>query len=430
MPDVFISYSRRDLEFVHKLHASLVAREKDVWVDWQDIPPTAEWLDEVFQGVESSDNFLFVITPASLTSEVCARELGHALEQHKRLVPVLRIDANGRTVPEALAARNWTFFRDDDDYDASFEALVSALDTDLEWVSAHTRLLGRALEWEKEGRDGSYLLRGRDLEEAERWVASQSAERDPQPTPLQLEYTLEGRHAATRRQRALIGAALVAVAVSLSLALLALLQRNEARREAQVALSRQLAAEAIAAGDNDPEESLALATRAATTAETDEARDALRGSLRLSFADAVVPVGSGQRVWDAAFSRDGRRLVTTSEDGGVRIWDVLDPTLTAPGRIHARRSAALQRPIQSRRPFHRDRRRGRGADLACRVGHDGACGLVRQACEHGDVQPRRDARRERRGRWHAPLERTEQAAGGRALPTGRAAPLRGRCFQQ
>jgi WD40 repeat protein len=326
MPDVFISYSRRDLEFVKRLHASLIASGKDVWVDWQDILPTAEWLEEVFEGVESSDNFLFVITPDSLTSEVCARELGHALEQRKRLVPVVRRGVDRQPMPEALAARNWTFFRDEDDYGASFETLVSALDTDLEWVSAHTRLLERALEWEREGRDGSYLLRGRDLADAERWVASQTAERDPQPTPLQLEYTLEGRRAATRRQRILVGAALVAVAVSLGLALLALFQRNEARREARIALSRQLAAEAIAARDNDPEQSLALATSAATTAETEEALEALRRSLRSSFAVAEVPVGTARaRVWDAAFSPDGRRLVTASGGGGVRIWDVRRP---------------------------------------------------------------------------------------------------------
>lgn len=324
MPDVFISYSRRDVEFVHKLDASLVARGKNVWVDWADIPPTAEWLEEVLAGVESSDNFLFVISPDSLASEVCGRELGHALEQHKRLVPVLRRDAGNESMPEALAARNWTFFRDEDDYGASFETLVSALDTDLEWVSAHTRLLGRALEWEKEGREGSYLLRGRDLQEAERWVASSSGKREPQLTPLQLEYTLAGRRAATRRQRVLVGAALVAVAVSLGLALLAVSQRNEARRAARVALSRQLAAEAIAARDVNPERSLALATRAATTAKTEEARDALRQSLRSSFPSAVVRVGTA-RVWDAAFSRDGKRLATASEGGGLRIWDVRNP---------------------------------------------------------------------------------------------------------
>ena len=428
MPDVFISYSRRDLEFVNRLHTSLVASGKDVWVDWQDILPTAEWLEEVFEGVESSDNFLFVISPDSLTSEVCAKELGHALEQRKRLVPVLHRDADSQPVPEALAARNWTFFRGEDDYDTSFEALVSALDTDLEWVSAHTRLLGRALEWEREGRDGSYLLRGRDLGDAERWLASQTAERDPQPTPLQLEYTLAGRRAATRRQRVLIGAALLAVAVSLSLALLALLQRNEARREARIALSRQLAAEAIAARDNDPEQSLALAMRAATTADTDEAVEALRRSLRSSLATAVVPAGTA-RVWDAAFSLDGRRLVSASEDGRARIWDVRNPR--SPRLIASLRADP---PLSSARfspdgRFVGDRRRGRGADLACRVGHDGARGLVRQAREHGHFQPRRESRRECCGRRPAPLERQDQAAGGQAFSARRAAPLFGRCVQ-
>jgi WD40 repeat protein len=321
MPDVFISYSRRDREFVEKLYAALVAQGKDVWIDFKDIPLTAEWLAEVFAGVESSDNFLFVISPDSLESEICTRELGHALEQHKRVVPVLLREADGRPLPDALASRNWTFFRDRDDFDSAFAALVEALDTDLEWVSAHTRLLQRAVEWDNEGREGSYLLRGRDLAEAERWLSAQTAERDPQPTPLQLEYTLAGRRAATRRQRRLVGAALVAVAVSLGLALLALYQRNEARREARIALSRQLAAEAIAARDVNPEQSLALATRAATTADTDEARQALRRSLRSTLAAAVVPAGTA-RVWDAAFSGDGQHLVTASEDGATRIWDV------------------------------------------------------------------------------------------------------------
>jgi WD40 repeat protein len=335
MADVFISYSRRDREFVEKLHVELVARGKDVWIDFEDIPLTAEWLAEVFAGVESSDNFLFVISPDSLESEICTRELGHALEQRKRVVPVLLREADGRPVPDALASRNWTFFRDRDDFDSAFAALVEALDTDLEWVSAHTRLLQRAVEWDNEGREGSYLLRGRDLAEAERWLSAQTAERDPQPTPLQLEYTLAGRRAATRRQRQLVGAAIAAVAVSLGLALLALYQRNEARREARIALSRQLAAEAIAARDVNPEQSLALATRAATTADTDEARQALRRSLRSTLAAAVVPAGTA-RVWDAAFSGDGQQLVTASEDGATRIWDVRNPRSPQPlATLHA-----------------------------------------------------------------------------------------------
>jgi WD40 repeat protein len=325
MPDVFLSYSRRDIEFVRRLHGALTARQKDVWVDWEDIPPTAEWLVEVFAGIESSDNFVFVITPESLASEVCARELEHAVSQHKRLVPILHLKGD-RPVPESLSARNWTYIRPEDDFDAAFEQLVTALETDLEWVGAHTRLLSRALEWEQRDRDGSLLLRGRDLGEAERWAAGQAPERDPQPTPLQLEYLLASRSATTRRQRVVVGAALTAVVVSSALALAAWQQRNtaveergRAERAARLALSRQLAAQAEARLDTSAEQSLALAARAARVAGTEEARSALRRALRAAPARHVLPV-SGLPVLDAELSPDGRRVLTASEDG-ARILD-------------------------------------------------------------------------------------------------------------
>ena len=44
MADVFISYSRKDIEFAQRIHQELEARDREPWVDWQDIPPTAEIL--------------------------------------------------------------------------------------------------------------------------------------------------------------------------------------------------------------------------------------------------------------------------------------------------------------------------------------------------------------------------------------------------
>ena len=44
MSDVFISYSRRDIDFVRHLFDQLTARDREPWADWQDIPPTADWL--------------------------------------------------------------------------------------------------------------------------------------------------------------------------------------------------------------------------------------------------------------------------------------------------------------------------------------------------------------------------------------------------
>ena len=43
MSDVFI-YSRRDIDFVRHLFDQLTARDREAWANWQDIPPTADWL--------------------------------------------------------------------------------------------------------------------------------------------------------------------------------------------------------------------------------------------------------------------------------------------------------------------------------------------------------------------------------------------------
>ncbi len=83
-------------------------------------------------------------------------------------MPIVRRGVDSKAVPQALAALNWIFFRESDDFDSAFQSLIKALDTDLEWVHVHTRLLVRAIEWDGNGRDDSFVLRGSDLKEAER----------------------------------------------------------------------------------------------------------------------------------------------------------------------------------------------------------------------------------------------------------------------
>ena len=81
MSDVFISYSRRDIDFFCYLFDQLKACDRDAWADWQDIPPTADWLAEIYRG--------FVISPDSVASEICTLEIEHAVKHHKRLAPVV-----------------------------------------------------------------------------------------------------------------------------------------------------------------------------------------------------------------------------------------------------------------------------------------------------------------------------------------------------
>lgn len=202
--DVFISYSRKDKEFVQQLDAAFRQKDRDPWIDWNDIQPSEDWWQAIERGIEAADTFVFVISPDSIASEVCCKEIEHAVKHNKRLLPIVRregFDANN--VHPSLSRHNWLFFREHDDFEQVFQRLVKALDTDLDHVHAHTRLLVRAIEWNRKQHDESLLLRGADLEDAEHWLA-QSSGKDPQPTHLQGEYITASRKAETERQKAAI----------------------------------------------------------------------------------------------------------------------------------------------------------------------------------------------------------------------------------
>lgn len=234
--DVFISYSRKDKEFVRALHNFLSEQKQSIWVDWEDIPPTADWLNEIYTAIEGTDTFLFILSPDSATSEVCAREIEHAVNHQKRLIPLVRREVDPKTVHPALASHNWLFMRETDDFDAALKTLLEAIDTDLDYVRAHTRLLVRAREWENKGRNDSFVLRGDDLKDAENWLA-QGSSKKPQPTSLQTGYILASRRAASARQRMLLGAVTVGLVVAIVLAVIAFTQSQIAEQRREVARS-------------------------------------------------------------------------------------------------------------------------------------------------------------------------------------------------
>ena len=110
----------------------------------------ADWLAEIYRGIEAADSFLFVISPDSVTCEICTFEIEHAVKHNKRLVPVVWKDADD--VHQAMSAHNWVFLREEDDFETNFDLLIGALDTDLDYVREHTHLLNSAIDWDKNGR--------------------------------------------------------------------------------------------------------------------------------------------------------------------------------------------------------------------------------------------------------------------------------------
>ncbi|MEI6428573.1 MAG: toll/interleukin-1 receptor domain-containing protein, partial [Pseudanabaena sp. ELA607] len=83
MADVFISYSRKDKDFVSILYDAFERSQKKTWVDWKNIPLTSDWWAEIEKGIEAADTFVFVISPDSIASKVCADEILHAVRNNK-----------------------------------------------------------------------------------------------------------------------------------------------------------------------------------------------------------------------------------------------------------------------------------------------------------------------------------------------------------
>ncbi|MDX6374867.1 MAG: hypothetical protein QOD98_3855, partial [Nocardioidaceae bacterium] len=335
MADVFLSYARADSrDFVVRLSAALEERGKETWVDLDDIAPASSWNDELRAGIAGSDSFCFVISPTSAASEICRIELDHAVALGKRILPVLHLPVPAAEVPEAVASRNWIpqTGRFTDDFDGALATLITAAETDLDWVREHTRWGLRAEDWERRGEDRSLLARGSDLDQAEAFLSGGGG-REPQATELQGRYVLASRRAASRRQRQLVIGVSVALVVSLVLGVLALLQRNtavEQRHEADkqrheavtqgaAATSKALAANAFLNLPTDPELSLLLGLEAAKASATTEAENALRSALLDS--QVRLQLHHGAAVTSASYSPDGTRIVTTSEDGTAALWD-------------------------------------------------------------------------------------------------------------
>lgn len=346
MTDVFISYAREDSDFVRRIYNDLLQNERDAWVDWEDIPLTADWLAEAYAGIEGADAFLFVISPSSVSSGPCTLELEHALEGNKRLIPLLRQEVldpeEQKHMHQSLSSHNWIRFRENDDYSTAFQSLLRAMDTDLDYIRAHTRYLVRASEWDSKGRDRSFLLVGNDLSAAERWLKD-SETKTPKASDAQREYIIASRAEASRRRRLFLVTAMVILTMAV-LALAAVFQGIQATRNADAARS----AEATAHFNADQADSSALAAYAQQALYREHNADlaivlALEANrlenvpalARTTLAQAAYAPGTRQVFdnfalypdADMAITPDSQRVLSVSAEETLNLWELATGTV-------------------------------------------------------------------------------------------------------
>ena len=238
----------------------------------------------------------------------------------------------------------------EDSAEVAHEALIREWQRLHDWLTQNREdlfllrhLTTSALGWEARSRDQSELYRGARLAQAREWASTNEEslnileraflaasieleEHDALEREAQRQRELEvaqklaetQSHAAKQlRSRAIILAG--AFTLAILLAGVALSFANQARQQANVSSSRELASAAIGNLENDPERSILLALQAEKSADTLEAQNALHRSILASRVMLVLHHDA--EVWSVAYSPDGKRIATASQDKTAKIWD-------------------------------------------------------------------------------------------------------------
>lgn len=122
---VFLCYARVDEEFALALAKAIKERGISVWVDQWNIEPSADWDRSIDHALYRCERLLIVLSPASVASEEVRAELRTALEEKKRVVPVLYQECELPRRLRLIQHFDFTDSRPDDD--ALLGRLVSSL---------------------------------------------------------------------------------------------------------------------------------------------------------------------------------------------------------------------------------------------------------------------------------------------------------------
>ena len=372
--EVFVSYSRKDADFARQLNTALQEAGKTTWFDQESISTGVDFENEIFKGINSADNFLFVLSADAIDSEYCEREVNYASEQSKRFISVLYREVDPTMLPEALRVINWIDFKDVA-FDRSFPELIQAIELDREHAHQHTVLQQRAGDWVENNRSSDFLLNITACDNAEGWQdRALEEEKKPVPTVLQQDFIVDSRKAikkANRRRNILfsfVGLLAIVAVVLAGFAFVKMEEAEEAKQEATIErdnakeqtnaaletqslflsdLSRQqtekenivkgilLALEGLPKNSSDKRPYVAKAERRLYQAIFN---DQELNDQRVRVLERFVMEGE-----HAAFSPDGKTIVTAGAEGAVHLWNASNGQLlhTLTGHTYAVTHAAF-----------------------------------------------------------------------------------------
>ena len=87
-PYIFVSYAHKDDDQVFEILSALGEKEYRVWYD-EGITPGSEWTEDIARHLDDSAMVIAFITPASMASKNCRREINYALFKEKPFLSVI-----------------------------------------------------------------------------------------------------------------------------------------------------------------------------------------------------------------------------------------------------------------------------------------------------------------------------------------------------
>ncbi|MDF9817237.1 toll/interleukin-1 receptor domain-containing protein [Streptomyces sp. SPB162] len=344
---IFLSYSRSDSDTASSVVARLEDKVRAVWVDWQSINPSEQWRQSIADAIRTSDAFVVLISRNALRSVYCREECQQAIEQGKRVLPVVIDPALSSGCTAAMREAGWqdltSYQRLDmtssDDFAHAIRQILAFTRQEFRWVAGHTRLGIQTHEWWRSGLSSGFLLRRDELRAAQWLRANRPEDPDFHADLTERESALiDVSRRAVRRRTLTFRTGAVAVAVAMTtLSSLVVVAQTGTQTQHREAASRSLAAEALHTPGGNLSMAALLSAAAYREADTVQSRSAMATVLKQQNHLMKILPGTSGLSYSVVFSPDGSLLAVERTDRTVQLWRTVGWRLigTLPGTLPA-----------------------------------------------------------------------------------------------
>lgn len=111
---IFLSYSRADVDYARALSAELAALGFSLWRDRADMEGGENWWQQIEAAIRGVDTVLLLLSESALASKVVSKEWRYARQVGTRVIPVLAQTIDPTHAPRWMSKRDWYDFRQRD----------------------------------------------------------------------------------------------------------------------------------------------------------------------------------------------------------------------------------------------------------------------------------------------------------------------------